>query len=220
MIGRRDEVDVHLDARDLGPARRIGVLRRARQGTIVDLSFAYDPAWLASSGAFDPDPGLRRYEGEQRSAHGGLHGVFADTVPDRWGRLLLERREAQAARREGRQARTLDEWDFLLGVSDEVRMGALRFAQADGGQFLGHGPRTVPPMARLRDLQYYADRAERGAELSPAEAENEAALLIAPAARSGARGRRRTSQARMERCGSRNSPHAMTGATWAHGNTC
>lgn len=180
MSDGRTEVVVHVDASDLGPDRPVGLLRRARKGTIIDLSFAYDAAWLMFAGAFDLDPALSRYEGDQRTRHGGLHGIFADTAPDRWGRLLLERREAQTARREGRRARTLDEWDFLLGVSDELRMGALRLARPDNGQFLEHGPRTVPPLARLRELQHYAERAERGDELGDRDAEDEVALLIAP----------------------------------------
>lgn len=180
MSDGRTEVVVHVDASDLGPDRPVGLLRHARKGTIIDLSFAYDAAWLMFAGAFDLDPALSRYDGDQRTRHGGLHGIFADTAPDRWGRLLLERREAQTARREGRRARTLDEWDFLLGVSDELRMGALRLAPPDNGQFLEHGPRTVPPLARLRELQHYAERAERGDELGDRDAEDEVALLIAP----------------------------------------
>ena len=180
MSDGRDEVIVHLDASDLGAPRALGSLRRARKGTVVDVAFSYDSSWLAADDSFDVDPGLGRYEGDQRTRHGGLHGIFSDTAPDRWGRLLLERREAQAARREGRRARTLDEWDFLVGVSDELRMGALRFARPDDGEFLAVGSPTVPPTARLRELQHYAELAERGAPLSDAEAEAEVALLIAP----------------------------------------
>lgn len=180
MKRARDELIVHLASAELGPQRAVGALRHARSGAIIDISFAYDAAWLEAPGRFNVDPSFQLYEGEQRAPRGGLAGVFADTAPERWGRLLLERREARAARREGRRARPLGEWDFLVGVSDELRMGALRFARASDGTFVEEGPSAVPPMARLRTLQYHAGQVERGVEVPEPEAEDEVALLIAP----------------------------------------
>ena len=57
-----------------------------------------------------------------------LFGIFSDSCPDRWGRLLMRRKEALLARQEGRKPRQLSEVDYLLGVHDEARLGALRFA--------------------------------------------------------------------------------------------
>lgn len=111
MSGTRDELSVELDASDLGTVRRVGALRQARARGVLDVAFAYDPAWLASAKSFDLDPELGRFEGDQRPESGALHGVFSDTAPDRWGRLLLTRREVYAARREKRAPRTLDDWD-------------------------------------------------------------------------------------------------------------
>lgn len=50
-----------------------------------------------------------------------------DSSPDRWGRTLMDRREAILARKEKRKARKLFEEDYLLGVYDAYRMGGLRF---------------------------------------------------------------------------------------------
>jgi serine/threonine-protein kinase HipA len=125
------------------------------------------------------DPSLGLYEGEQYSSD-GLFGIFTDIAPDRWGRTLLQRRETATARRERRRPRTLDDWDFLLGVSDEARMGALRLVDPSNGQFIGNDKATVPPTARLRQLQYYAQRAERGEQLTPKEEDEEIALLVVP----------------------------------------
>ena len=63
-------------------------------------------------------------------------GIFLDSCPDRWGRVLMQRREAVIARNEGRTARELLEADYLLGVFDGYRMGALRFKTEEGGPFL------------------------------------------------------------------------------------
>lgn len=42
----------------------------------------------------------------------------------------MQRRESAEARRDGRMPQVLHDWDFLLGVQDETRMGALRFRAA------------------------------------------------------------------------------------------
>ena len=119
-------------------------------------SFEYDKAWVhnADSGViFDPD--LQLYEGRQYvSADKPLFGVFSDSCPDRWGRLLMKRREVISARKENRKPRALLESDFLLGVFDVTRMGALRFALEKGGPFLAEDNElAVPPWATLRALE-------------------------------------------------------------------
>ena len=69
--------------------------------------------------------------------------------PDRWGRTLMRRYERRMAAGEKRAPRILREVDFLLGVNDEIRVGALRFAEREGGPFLGP---TSKPLPRLRAL--------------------------------------------------------------------
>lgn len=59
-----------------------------------------------------------------------------DSSPDRWGRMLMHRREAINARLEHRPNRVLTEADYLLGVYDENRMGALRFKLSPDGEFM------------------------------------------------------------------------------------
>lgn len=57
----------------------------------------------------------------------GAFGLFLDSVPDRWGRVLIQRRETIRAREENRPVRTLSDSDYLLEVHDSCRMGAIRF---------------------------------------------------------------------------------------------
>ena len=119
-------------------------------------SFEYDPAWLASAdSAFSLDPDLALYRGRQYvPLDKRLFGLFADSCPDRWGRLLMRRKEAIDARKEDRKPRKLTESDFLLGVYDESRMGALRFALEEGGEFLSHDKAfATPPWVHLRTLE-------------------------------------------------------------------
>ncbi|MBS6713432.1 MAG: type II toxin-antitoxin system HipA family toxin [Ruminococcus sp.] len=119
-------------------------------------SFEYDNEWLKNRDAiitFDPDLGL--YNGRQYvPMDKQIFGIFADSCPDRWGRLLMKRREAIIARKEERRPKALNELDFLLGVYDEARMGAIRFKNSEDGEFLSCDKElATPPWTTLRTLE-------------------------------------------------------------------
>ena len=108
-------------------------------------SFEYDEAWLSNPAAVMLDPDLNLYGGRQYPIGKDKFGLFADSSPDRWGRVLMKRRERILADKEERKPRTLTESDYLLGVYDETRMGALRFALKEGGVFLSDDASTPTP---------------------------------------------------------------------------
>lgn len=151
----RDEVQVFLDADIMPEVCPVGTLYHAsgRGGDVF--SFAYHEGWLRRPDAFEIDPGLQLAGGEAYPANAaGVFRIFLDSAPDRWGRVLLERREALRARAENRAARALGEWDFLLGVHDAARLGALRFREGAGGPFLDDdGRHAAPPLATLHELE-------------------------------------------------------------------
>lgn len=125
-------------------------------------SFEYDPDWLKSPYAQKLDPDLGLYTGPQyiRNDHQNF-GLFLDSSPDRWGKMLMKRREAQLAREEKRQPVNLHESDYLLGVYDSHRMGGLRFRLSDQSPFLDDNKvMASPPWARLRDLEYASRQLE------------------------------------------------------------
>jgi serine/threonine-protein kinase HipA len=151
-----DHVEVWLSDSQLGPERRVGSLRRsvARGSEVV--RFAYAPDWTASTHrqAFAIDPDLPLGPGDYFTGPPRiLPGIFRDTAPDRWGRVLMERREAVEARSAGRPPKRLGEWDFLLGVSDAARLGALRLRDPLRGTWLDDREPGAPPAARLRELE-------------------------------------------------------------------
>ena len=119
-------------------------------------SFEYDLEWLAGPHALELDPDLRLFEGPQYPPDTKQNfGMFLDSAPDRWGRTLMDRREAQRAREEKRIKRNLLELDYLLGVYDQHRRGALRFRRNSYSPFLDdHGTMASPLWVRLRDLEY------------------------------------------------------------------
>jgi serine/threonine-protein kinase HipA len=178
MSDDRDRVDVHLDAPELGERRRIASLTRERAGVQSVISFAYEPDWVSDPAGFPIDPLLPLFEGDQYPL--ALPGALADTAPDRWGRTLLERREALAARREDRRQRHLDDWDFLVGVDDGERMGALRLARTEDGAFIADENLPVPPATRLRELEELAREAEEGKLPEGDEEQRWISMLIAP----------------------------------------
>lgn len=117
-------------------------------------AFEYAQSWLTSpQGRSSLDPGLLSFTGPQYPRKGRENfGLFLDSSPDRWGRLLMKRREALLARRGNREERRLTESDFLLGVHDSHRMGALRF-RVDGRFMDDRSELASPPWTSLRELE-------------------------------------------------------------------
>ncbi|HWM85519.1 MAG TPA: HipA domain-containing protein [Kofleriaceae bacterium] len=177
----RESFEVFLDAAELGVQQRVGTLYRHDVRSDLPASFEYDHAWLQSDRVFMLDPRLELYSGEQHPPRkAAAFGIFMDSAPDRWGRVLMERREAAAASREGRRMRALQEMDFLLGVHDATRAGALRFRSSEGGAYIDGSANAAPPVTSLRELAHISQRVEEpGVERLP-EYERWLAVLLAP----------------------------------------
>jgi serine/threonine-protein kinase HipA len=151
----RQQVDVCLDADIVEALCRVGTLFHAANHGNSIFSFAYDPNWLRRPNTFEIDPDLQLHTAESYPSQPiGVFRIFTDSAPDRWGRLLLDLRETLKAREEQRRARTLTEWDYLLGVHDICRMGALRFRRDADTPFLDNDRElAAPPIASLRELE-------------------------------------------------------------------
>lgn len=118
-------------------------------------SFSYSENWLKSSYSQILDPELQLYSGSQYAKIEKQNfGVFLDSSPDRWGRVLMKRREAAMARSEKRKERTMRESDYLLGVFDSHRMGAIRFKEDMDGPFLNENKTLAsPPWTSIGELE-------------------------------------------------------------------
>lgn len=157
-------VEAWLDDDTLGPPILVGRLTR-NAGRIGDtVRFDYAPGWLEAPGAFELDHDLPLVGGAHYAPAGAdqLSGALLDCSPDRWGKILMECREAIDAREQGRKIRTLRAWDFLLGVNDESRMGALRLKDPQTDRFVDSHGLAAPPVADVRVLEDAADKVERG----------------------------------------------------------
>jgi serine/threonine-protein kinase HipA len=132
----------------------VGILSAQQAKGKKAFSFEYDKDWLKSGQQFLLDPDIQLYGGPQYPNQKENFGIFLDSMPDTWGRTLMKRREAQLAREKNVKPKTLYDIDFLLGVFDESRMGALRFKIDLVGEFLDNDKVTsTPPWASIRELQ-------------------------------------------------------------------
>ena len=137
-------------------------------------SFVYDPAWIRRRGAFALAPSLPLTPGPHHAAKGML-SALSDSAPDAWGRKLMFRQERARAKTAGTAPRSLFEIDFLAGVDDRTRLGALRFKDAAGGDYLAHTDRPIPPLIDLPRLLSATGRIERDRET-----DEDLLLVLAP----------------------------------------
>ena len=180
-----NRIAVYADWDGLPAALRLGVLHAQRSAAREIFEFEFDAAALAHPAVanLQLDPRLGLFEGCQHPPQvNETFGVFADASPDRWGRLLMRRRleREQRAGQVGKKVR-LHESDYLLGVHDAFRVGALRFRLNDTGDFLDnrHGL-AAPPFAQLRELEAASLALERDEDNTAAEGGDWLRMLIAP----------------------------------------
>jgi len=175
-------IEVHAHWIGLSEPTLVGVLHATPSRGKEIFSFEYHHDWLKRTESHALDPSLQLFPGKHYSPdHQENFGVFLDSSPDRWGRFLMKRREAQLAREEKREERKLLESDYLLGVYDEHRMGALRFRTDPNGPFLDNNKeRASPPWTSLRELEHASLEIEKdNAEKNPSYSKW-LKMLIAP----------------------------------------
>ena len=176
------EIFVYADWIGLPEQMLMGSLRTEITKGEEIFSFEYSNSWLESGFAQDLDPDLKMYSGPQYLADEKPNfGLFLDSSPDRWGRMLMKRREAIKERKGGEKPRKLFESDFLLGVNDETRMGGLRFKLENDDNFLENDEEIkAPPFASIRELEQASLRIEDDDFFKDDDAKKWLKLMIAP----------------------------------------
>lgn len=178
----RKEILVYADWQSIKGARLMGALySEVIRGKEI-FSFQYSDEWLNADFAQVLDPDLRLYQGKQYLNEGKDNfGIFLDSSPDRWGRLLMRRREAVLARIEKRTQNILYESDYLLGVFDEHRSGAIRFkTNADGAFLNDNKDLATPTFTTIKKLEQASLRIEQDELINDPEYIKWLNLLIAP----------------------------------------
>jgi serine/threonine-protein kinase HipA len=151
----KKEIQVYAHWQGFSEPKIMGMLTVTPAKGKETFSFEYAADWLQSGFSQMIDPDLQMFSGSYYPRDEKLNfGVFLDSCPDRWGRVLMQRREAMIAKKEERKAKNLLESDFLLGVFDDYRMGALRFKVDPDGPFLNNNKEMAsPPWTSLRELE-------------------------------------------------------------------
>lgn len=145
------DVEVHIDL--AGRNRRVGLLRRNIGRRTESVTFEYHGAWLKDPNCFSIEPALSLTPGTFPPPQDrAIFGSLGDSAPDNWGRRLMQRAERRRAKLEKRPVRTLTELDYLLGVSDETRLGALRFRWVGDDVFQAPLVDCVPALIKLGRL--------------------------------------------------------------------
>jgi len=154
MAATKTDIWVYAHWKGMDAPRCIGVISAQQSKGHRIFGFEYDRGWLKSDQLFLLDPEIGLYSGTQYPDKKDNFGIFMDSMPDTWGRKLMLRRAAQTAFAKGDATPKLYEIDFLLGVHDTSRMGALRFKLDPNGSFLDDNKNNpTPPITHLRELQ-------------------------------------------------------------------
>lgn len=179
MAVNKTDIFVYAHWLGMNEPKLIGILSAHQGKGRKSFSFEYDKLWLNSESRFLLDPDIQWFTGQQFPNQKENFGIFLDSMPDTWGRTLMKRREAQIAKEVGKQTPNLYDIDYLLGVYDESRMGALRFKLDIDGPFLDDdNTHPTPPMSSIRELQQAAEHIESDKDND--EVKKWLAILIAP----------------------------------------
>ena len=157
----KTNIYVYADWIGMEEPKCIGILSAQQAKSKEAFSFEYDTNWLKTGQLFLLDPDISLFSGPQYPYRKENFGIFLDSIPDTWGRTLMKRKAAQEAKANQLKTLTLYDIDFLLGVYDGSRMGALRFKKDPEGEFLDNNQNaSTPPWSSVRELQYAAESIE------------------------------------------------------------
>ena len=180
---KKRDVFVFADWQGLNEPQLMGILHSELLRGKEVFSFEYDKVWLKSEYVQQLDPDLDLFTGRQTLNDNSKRnfGLFLDSSPDRWGRVLMLRREAAKARKENRPQQPLFETNYLLGVYDGHRMGGLRFKLDLNGPFLNNNKALAsPPWTSIRELERISLRLEDDDVVNSPEYLKWLNMLVAP----------------------------------------
>jgi len=178
----RTAVDVYASWMPIATPLLIGQLTFSNTSRGGIFSFAYHKHFLTSDYRLQIDPLLTLHSGEFfNDSPDKNFRAFLDSSPDRWGRILMQRRAAIEYSKGMRADARLTELDYLLGVHDSYRMGGIRFKTAASADFLDNNAEfAAPPMTSLRELEYAALQIEQDHNIDSDEYYHWLKMLISP----------------------------------------
>ena len=181
------KIEVYADWHQLQQPTLVGYLHAIKTRGKETFAFEYSVQWLKETSAINLDPDLQLYQGGKYAAEKQNNfGIFLDSAPDRWGRFLMQRREALLAQEGKHSNKLLLASDYLLGVYDKHRLGALRFKLPSSDTFLDNNPSyAAPPWTKLAELEQASRELERNTYDNVPINKKWLNMLIAPSASLG-----------------------------------
>jgi serine/threonine-protein kinase HipA len=157
---------VYADFDWLREVELIGELSFEYLRSTATYGFQYSKEWLKKHSDILLSDDINNYPGMQYTQQGkDIFGCFSDALPDRWGRMLLNRREQILALEEKRPMRKLSSFEQLIGIDDFSRMGGFRFKTDPNGDFINQNSwLQIPPFTSLRELLHASEEIERSEE--------------------------------------------------------
>ena len=159
-------ISVYADFDFLATPQEIGILGYEHVRGKDHFVFEYSREWLKRYGGILLSGDLMNVPSLQHPrGNDNVFGFVKDSFPDRWGRLLLDRRERLMAQSERRPKRTLTNYDYLIGIEDFTRMGGIRYKGEDSEEYIHAGTKyLVPPIESLRALCFACHEIELAEE--------------------------------------------------------
>ena len=147
-------ITVYADFDFLSTAQKIGVLGYEHVRGKDHFVFEFSRQWLKQHAGFLLSGDLMNVPSLQHPrGNDNVFGFVKDSFPDRWGRLLLDRRERLTAQSEGRPIRMLTNYDYLIGIEDFTRIGGIRYKEENCDEYINSSAKyLVPPIENLRAL--------------------------------------------------------------------
>lgn len=147
-------ITIYADFDFLISPQEIGVLGYEHVRGNEHFVFEYSREWLKSYGGIVLSGDLMNMPSLQHPrSKDNVFGFVKDSFPDRWGRLLLDRRERITAMAEGRPKHMLTNYDYLIGIEDFTRMGGIRYKSDESDNYINTSAKyLVPPIESLRAL--------------------------------------------------------------------
>ena len=148
------KITVYADFDFLASTQEIGTLGYEHVRGKDHFVFEYSHEWLKQHGGIVLSGDLMNVPSLQHPrGTDSVFGFIKDSFPDRWGRLLLDRRERLKAQAEERPVQMLTNYDYLTGIEDFTRMGGIRYKSDDSEDYINASAKyLVPPIESLRAL--------------------------------------------------------------------